>query len=29
VFILEALWVVIVRHHVLTIIADDGGRSNA
>jgi hypothetical protein len=29
VVILEALWVVIVGHHMLTVIADNGGRSNA
>jgi hypothetical protein len=29
VFILEERWVVIVGHHMLTVIADNGGRSNA
>jgi hypothetical protein len=29
VFILEALWVVVVEHHAVTVIADNGWRSNA
>ena len=29
VFVLEARWVVVVGHHMLTVIADNGGRSNA